>query len=182
MEFIKVNHKNYEKYKKEFISIYQNIFSQAPYFEIFTEDEVEVIYNLSLFEKNILLLALNNNQIVGFALGVQLSKYNNNSLKQLLSKKFNLDDILYNAELGVVSEYRGMGIGNNLILKRIEFAQKNNYKIVCMRTKKEGSMSMSLYKKLGFKFLKDSEHIVNTKKSISGIEDVRVILYKRINS
>ena len=182
IKVIRINKDNYKTYKDSFIKIYKEIFSQAPYYEIFEDCEVEETYKLSLYDTNILLLAIINNEVIGFALGIQLSTYHDEDFKSLASKYFTLDEVFYNTELGVLPKYRGFGIGSKLIKERIEFAEKRGYKIICMRTIKEGSMSMPLYKKLGFKLLEGSEHTVNTKKNKPNIKDIRVLLYKEITN
>ena len=181
MKIVIVNKENYEQYKNDYIKLYKEIFSKAPYFEIFTDKEVEEVYKLSLLNLTISLLAIKDNKIIGFALGIQLSIHNDKKFKMLISEYFNLDKVLYNAELGVLPEYRGLGIGSKLVKKRILFAKNMGYETVCMRTKKEGSMSISLYQKLGFKILEGVEEISTTKKNILLDEiDVRIVLYKNI--
>ncbi|CAA6802642.1 MAG: Unknown protein [uncultured Sulfurovum sp.] len=181
MKIVFVNKDNYELYKNDYIKIYQNIFAQSPYFEIFTDEEVEEVYQLTLLNATISLLAIENNQIIGFALGIKLSIHHDEKFKILANQYFDLDKVLYNAELGVLPEYRNMGIGNKLIQKRLSFAKDIGYKIVCMRTKKEGSMSISLYQKLGFKILDGVEEVSKTKKNtLLNKKDIRVILYKNI--
>lgn len=181
MKIIKVDKQNYEKYKTNYIEIYKNIFSKAPYFEIFTNEEAEEVYQLSLLDSSISLLAIKDNQIIGFALGIQLSIHNDEKFKTLTNTYFNLDKVLYNAELGVLPEYRGLGIGSTLINKRIFFAKNMGYETICMRTKKEGSMSISLYQKLGFKILEGVEELSNTVKNIvMNEQDIRIILYKNL--
>ena len=181
MKIIIVNKKNYEQYKSDYIEIYKEIFSKTPYFEIFTDKEAEEVYRLSLLDSTISLLVIKDNQIIGFALGIKLSIHNDEKFKMLTSEYFNLDKVLYNAELGVLPEYRGLGIGSKLVDKRVLFAKDMGYEIICMRTKKEGSMSISLYQKLGFKILEGVEEISSTEKNIiENKKDVRIILYKKL--
>jgi len=181
MEIIEVNKTNYEQYKSDYIKIYKEIFSQSPYFEVFTNEEVEEVYQLSLLVSTISLLAIKDNKIIGFALGIQLSIHNDENFKILTKKYFDLDKVLYNAELGVLPEYRNIGIGSLLVTKRISFAKDKGYKIICMRTKKEDSMSISLYQKLGFKILEGVEELITTQKNILiKDDDIRIILYKGI--
>lgn len=181
MKIVIVNKENYEQYKNNYIELYKKIFSQAPYFEIFTDEEVAEVYRLSLLDSSISLLAIKDNKIIGFALGIKLSIHNDDKFKTLVGKHFNINKVLYNAELGVLPEYRGLGIGGKLIDERMLFAKKMGYEIICMRTKKEGSMSISLYQKLGFKILEGVEEISSTKKSILLNKlDVRIILYNNL--
>jgi len=181
MRIVIINKENYEQYKNDYIKLYKDIFSKAPYFEIFTDKDVEEVYKLSLLNSTISLLAIKDNKIIGFALGIQLSIHNDKKFKMLISEYFNLDKVLYNAELGVLPEYRGLGIGSKLVKKRILFAKNMGYETICMRTKKEGSMSISLYQKLGFKILEGVEEISTTKKNILLDEiDVRIVLYKNL--
>lgn len=181
MKIVIVNKENYEQYKHNYIELYKEIFSKAPYFEVFTNKEAEEVYQLSLLDSTISLLAIKDNQLIGFALGIQLSIHNDEKFKNIIKEYFNLDKVLYNAELGVLPEYRGLGIGSTLINKRILFAKKIGYKTICMKTKKEGSMSISLYKKMGFKILEGVEEVSTTEKNILlNEEDIRVILYKNM--
>lgn len=181
MKIVIVNKENYEQYKYDYIELYKEIFSKAPYFEIFTDKEAEEVYQLSLLNSTISLLAIKDNKIIGFALGIQLSIHNDEKFKTLISEYFNLDKVLYNAELGVLPKYRGLGIGSKLVEKRVLFAKDMGYETICMRTKKKGSMSISLYQKLGFKILEGVEEISTTKKNILLNElDVRIILYKNL--
>jgi len=180
IKIIRIDKDNYEIYKDGFIKIYKEIFSQAPYYEIFSDEEVEKIYQLSKLETTVTLVALDDDNVIGLALGIKLSTHIDTDFKLLLKNHFNLDKTFYNAELAVLAKYRGQGIGNELIKKRIKFAEKMGYNIICMRTKEEGSMSMSLYKKLDFKLLNGVKSISKTKKINIDDEDIRVILYKRL--
>jgi len=181
MEIVSVTKENYEHYKDAYIKLYQDIFSKAPYFEIFTREEVERVYRLSLLNATISLLAIENDQLIGFALGIQLSMHNDKNFKTLVDKYFELERVLYNAELGVHSQYRGLGIGSRLINKRVAFAKEKGYRAICMRTKKEGSMSVSLYKRLGFELLEGVEELSTTEKSmLLEKEDIRVVFYRYI--
>jgi len=182
MKIIKINKQNYAKYKTSYIKIYKNIFSKAPYFEIFTNKEAEEVYQLSLLDSTISLLAIKDNKIIGFALGIQLSIHNDEKFKTLIREYFNINKVLYNAELGVLPEYRGLGIGSKLVDERMLFAKNMGYETICMRTKKEGSMSISLYQKLGFEILEGFEEISTTKKNIlENKKDIRIVLYKNFN-
>ena len=181
MEIVIINKKNYEQYKHGYIELYKDIFSKAPYFEVFTDEEVKEVYKLSLLNSTISLLAIKDYKIIGFALGIQLSIHNDEKFKKLTKKYFKLDKVLYNAELGVLPEYRNLGIGSKLVNERMLFAKDMGYEIICMRTKKEGSMSISLYEKLGFKVLKGVEEVSITQKNILlSKEDIRIILYKEL--
>ena len=66
--------------------------------------------------------------------------------------------LFYLAELGVVPECRGMGIGTALLNEMVEYAEKLGAETVVLRTLNESlSRNMQFYKKRGFEYVRDED-------------------------
>ncbi|KKQ34277.1 MAG: hypothetical protein US51_C0045G0005, partial [Microgenomates group bacterium GW2011_GWA2_37_6] len=113
------------------IKLYQDIFSQAPYFESFTNEQVIKIFS-EYVKSGILFIARDGSSVIGFGAAVPISTVND--IESLLSDN-NIDPATswYMADLGVKEELRRNGLGKKLVQKRISFVPPDTTTIV-MRT------------------------------------------------
>lgn len=177
------------KHQPAFIKIYQKVFAGPPYFETYSDDEV--IYSAwdSHLEKGCIVLALYGEQTVGLGCCIPVRNIlpgeANEDVKNLL---FSQSDLLplplshacYMSELAVLADFRGMGIGTELIRQRWEWAKNFGLSHYIMRTAASGSNSIRMYKHLG------AREIPGLVQDVSGIgvesqSRQRVFLYGEIN-
>lgn len=141
------------KFEQAFISLYKEVFGGAPYFESFEDDEVrEIIQKQNLF----LLVKVKDQELLGFVAGIPLSCTGNK--KQIWDLLDFPSEVNYICELGVCSKYRGQGLGYKLIAAYIRAHEQSKKKInsFALRTKKTNNeAAQNLYKKLGFRLLRD---------------------------
>ena len=138
------------EWRPGFIGAYQTIFAEAPYFERYTPLDAEGIYQkLSSVTGNITLIAAKPNRtVVGFGIAIPIrDKY---SVAAELSGLIPLTHTMYLAELGVLEEYRRMGIGRTLIRERLRLIDQNNFSHVVLRVSTNFDPAKNLYESLGF--------------------------------
>lgn len=152
--------------------LYQEIFSQAPYFEKFNDEEVGKFFR-EYVRDGLLFLARYGKQVVGFGAALPLS-----SVPQI-SKLTGLDPnyTWYMADLGVREEYRRFGIARKLVENRINNIPKNNS--IIMRTSVNNIPSQSLYLSLGFKKIEGiMQEVIQQRIDGSIQKDQRIFLTK----
>lgn len=139
------------------IDLYKNIFSQAPYFESFTGDQVVEIFSKYLRD-GILFVARDGSSIIGFGAAVPISTVRD--IESLLADNdINPVTSWYMADLGIKEEARGNGLGKKLVQKRIQSMPLGTTTVV-MRTSVDNYRSQALYKSLGFTALVDTHQNV----------------------
>lgn len=144
------NSKDTAQWRPGFIGAYQTIFAEAPYYERYTPLDAEGIYQkLTSIPGHITLIAAKGNgAVVGFGIAIPLKdKY---SVAKELSGLVPLQHTVYLAELGVLDEYRRMGIGRTLIRERLGLIDRNNYSHVVLRVSTNFDPAQSLYESIGF--------------------------------
>lgn len=160
------------------IKLYQDIFSQAPYFESFTDEKVVEIFSEYL-RSGILFVARDGSSVLGFGAAVPISTVSD--IESLLSDN-GIDPLTswYMADLGVKEETRRNGLGRKLVQKRIDSMPPNTTTVV-MRTSVDNFRSQALYKSLGFTEMKDVHQDVGQER-VGGqtAYDRRLFLAKRI--
>ena len=105
-------------------------------FSISEEKEAKFIDRFSKSKKDIMLVALHNDRIVGNAI-----------LECERPKRYN-----HRAELSitVLREFWGLGIGSNLLRLLIAFAKENNIESIYLEVRSDNRRAISLYHKFGF--------------------------------
>jgi len=128
--------------------LYKEIFSQPPYCEKFTDEDVELIFSEYL-ERGILFVGRNKESVVGFGAALPLNQV---PAIEDMAAEFNLNakNAWYMADLGVAENYRRFGLGKKLVTARLEAIQTKGGKMVLMRTSANNIASQSLYQGLGF--------------------------------
>ncbi len=144
------------EYLRGFINVFREVFSGPPYFRVFEEDSrlLQRVWK-PYITKGTIVLALDNEEVIGFGCGIPLLKASggvSKFLKHFLSQagaQFDLRTTWYMAELGVLPEYRRRGIGSELIRRRLCVAQLSGHQKYVVSTTTNGSNSAPIYLKAG---------------------------------
>lgn len=161
------------------IKLYQDLFSQAPYFEKYTENEVSQIFTEYLaLENNWVYFAKHQWDIIWFGVVVPVLW---SSVNKILSAKidqmwWDKNNCFYMADLWVNWEIQRAWLWTDLVLSRINWLP--DWAVVIMRTSVANYKSQWLYKKIWFKKLEGLEEDVSQKR-IDELEkkDTRLFLY-----
>lgn len=126
-----------------FKNVYK-VFSGAPYFEKYTDDELEDIFK-DYQNKGYIYGAYKKDECVGF---VALER----GARESQPVKY--DDgqsIMYLADVAVLDKYRRKGIGNQLMIYGVMQSKLLGFEKLYMRTLQRGSMSYGIASRIGFK-------------------------------
>ena len=137
-------------YRASFVGAYQDIFSEAPYNERFFPDEAEGVLNQHLVSReNIVLLAIaGKTKVVGF--GISVPVIARPDIKRELRGLLPTRHSYYLAEMGVLSSFRGSGLGTQLVQLRIDLINRRRYSHVALRTSAVRNASYEMYLRRGF--------------------------------
>jgi ribosomal protein S18 acetylase RimI-like enzyme len=137
-------------YRAGFVGAYQTIFREPPYSERFFPAEAEaVLQRILQTPGHITLLAITGNRrVVGFGAGVPLAS--RMDVKRDMHGLLPLEHTFYLAELGVLPDYRGSGVGSTLIQKRLELIDRRVYTHVVLRASLRHKSVWEMYKSMGF--------------------------------
>lgn len=137
-------------YRASFAGAYQDIFSEPPYNERFFPEEADAVLQQHLIHReNIVILALSGRaKVVGFGISVPVDARADISreLRGLLPTRHSY----YLAEMGVLSSYRGTGLGSDLVRWRMELINRRRYSHVVLRTSAVRNASYEMYLRRGF--------------------------------
>jgi ribosomal protein S18 acetylase RimI-like enzyme len=138
------------QWRAGFIGAYQTIFSGAPYLERWYPSEAEGVYRrLTSLEDNITLVATRgDSQVVGF--GVAIPILGNRAVSTALTGLVPLKHTFYLAELGVLDDWRGKGLGRTLVRERLRMIDARRFSHVVLRVSQVNSPSAEMYKAMGF--------------------------------
>lgn len=129
-----------QEYQEQLANLYRQTWLDAPYYEVFTQDEaIEIIQ-----KQTIILLALDQTgEIIGFIAGFPLNAY-------LKKDELNLskhDRCFYFSELAVKPEHRKKGIARQLYEKLESYLKRHRYTDVYLRTSTvDTNPALSFYK------------------------------------
>lgn len=129
---------NLEDFKKVY-----RVFSGPPYNEKYTEEELEEIFR-EYREKGYIYGAYNDKECVGM---IALER----GAKVDQPVNFPDENVMYLADVAVLSNYRKKGLGNQLMLYGVMQSKALGYEKLYMRTLERGSMSYSIALRIGFK-------------------------------
>ncbi len=137
-------------YRASFAGAYQTIFAEPPYNERFYPSEAEAVLRTHLeTPDNVTLLAIRGEtQVVGFGLAVPASSRADvtRELRGLLPVR----RTMYLSELGVLTRYRGSGLGRQLVQARLSLIDKDRFDHVVLRTSANRDGAYAMYVALGF--------------------------------
>lgn len=125
----------------DFKKVY-TVFSDAPYFEKYTEEELENIFT-EYHEKGYIYGAYAKEKCLGLiALEIGLNEEH--------PVNFQDKKIMYLSDVAVLKEYREKGLGQQLMLYGVMQSKLLGYDRIYMRTLEENSMSYGIASKIGF--------------------------------
>ena len=156
---------------KDFKRIYK-VFGEKPYEEKYTEEDFREIYD-EYISKGKIFGAYVNDELVGIIAITYGAKS---------SQPVNFGDkkVLYLSDVAVDSEFRKRGLGTRLMAYVIATGKQEKFNTIYMRTLKEGSMSASIAKKLGFSVVEGVEQDVTTE-SIYGSNQTKKNIFLQID-
>ncbi len=138
--------------KLGFANVYREAFGGAPWYEEYTNDEVlRDVWNEHI-GSGIIILAFDEDRVVGLGCAQPLTKAASDVQEFLGSApSFTADPdaTWYMSELAVDADYRRHGIGMQLVRHRLLTASHRGGTHFAFRTAVQGSNSFLLYKKLG---------------------------------
>lgn len=176
------------------VNLYQDIFSEAPYYEFFSDEEVKILFN-SYFKDGILFLKYVNREVIGFSATLPFIKssifqarindadgkstvLNIDFLEKQLG--FISDQTWCLEDVGIKQSYQGKGFGTEL--NKAQFKLLQTYKTVILRTSQlENDSAQNFYRyKLGFQFLNITQDVEHRRQDGTVQTDRRVFMVKMI--
>jgi len=165
------------RWRADFIGAYQTVFQRAPYFERFTPAEVAGIWKrLTTTPESITLIAATpKDRIVGFGIAIPL-RFQKDVAREL-SGLVTAPDTYYFAELGVLPEFRGHGVGRAMVRERLERIPQDRYTSVVLRAPANRDGDFELYSAMGFTEMGVSQEVSNLRMDGRVTTDRRVFLH-----
>ena len=148
---------------EDFKNIYK-VFGEKPYEEKYTEEDFREIYEEYL-EKGKIYGAYVDDKLVG----IIAITY---GAKKGQPVNYEGKDVVYLSDVAVDSSYRKQGLGTKLMAYVVAEGKLEGKNVIYMRTLKEGSMSASIAKKIGFTQIEGAYQEVETE-SIYGTKQVK---------
>jgi len=175
-----------EKFQRAFIGLYQEVFADAPYFEEYSYRQVKEDIWENHLEKGCIIVALNGAQLIGFGCCLPIINLDtrgpDGAVKEFLQSvhlPFALEDGCYMSEIAVKKECRRQGIGSELVIRRLHWAQEQGLTYYIMRTASVGSNSLNLYLRIGAKQTSFMQNISD--KEVVFASRQRIFLYGKVN-
>ena len=139
-----------DRFERGFIAAYQIVFRGEPYFEDVSPDHARFVYREITRSADAICLICEDmeGKVAGFAMALPLVVFR--SVASILAGLVPAKHTYYLAELGVVPEYRGRGLGRVLIMERIKRMDPNLYSHVVLRMTERRGDSWALYSDMGF--------------------------------
>lgn len=155
IEFIQVTAENAGHYAAGFAHVFEKAFEREPYCETYEPGQVENDILQPSLADGFVVVAVLNNQVVGLGCAVPVSKASAD-VQQYLSEKRDegvlpiaLEKTWYMSEVGVLIEHCRKGIGTELLRQRLQLISSAGGEHYIMRTSKEGSNSVGMYRRAG---------------------------------
>jgi len=148
-----------DKYEDDFVRVYQSVYSEKPYCESFTEDDVKEVAD----QTDMYLLISEDDEAIGFVGGMPLSEFYKMHPEEELNLKAgvkNAVDAYYIAELGISREKQRRGLGKELFGKFISMAESKGYKAFVLCTADKNNKAQRLYENFGFQRCRDEKENV----------------------
>lgn len=152
---------------EDFKNVYK-VFSGAPYFEKYTEEEYREIYD-EYNRKGVIIGAYNEDECIGLIAF-------EDGFKKEQGVDYKDKKVTYLADIAVLEKYRKLGLGTQLMIYGILESKKSGYDIIYMRTLEEGqSMSYGIAKRVGFNQIPNLSQTVTRERMNGNIETVNNI-------
>ena len=138
-----------DRWVRAFSLAYQSVFSGAPYFEAFRQEEAEAWFRqLTSQPGQITLLAVLDGEMAGYGVAIPLK--HKHDVARELAGLVPLAHTAYLAELGVESNFRGQGLGVSLTRERLRRIDNACYSHVVLRISEENSTPRAMYEAMSF--------------------------------
>jgi len=156
------------------IESYQEAFKDAPYFEHFTAQQVQEIFE-DYLQTGISFVLQNNKKVVGFSAAVPLE--HSPQVKDHVQDHITQTQAWYMADLGVRKDHRGLCLSHHLVDIRIDHMPINTQ--IVMRTSINNHTSQNIYKSRGFDYLDQTLQEVSQVRQNQNTEiDTRLFMTK----
>lgn len=151
------------KWEQPFAVAYQTVFQGEPYRESFTTAKAAGVFRmLTGLSDHITLIATDSaGDILGFGIAVPL-----NTMKTIAPRLDGLVPVrqtYYLAELGVLPQARGQGVGRALVRHRICLMDRERFSHVVLRVADVENSSAAMYKALDFEDMGVSMDVTRTR-------------------
>lgn len=165
------------QWRDGFASSYPTVFTGAPYFEELTEsDALNVWDRLTQIPENITLIAATpEDQVLGFGIAIPLQRQRDVATE--LTGLIPVPHTFYFAELGVLPEARGRGLGRTLVKWRMELINRERYEGAVLRVAEGRNTSMLMYQEMGFEDMGVSMEVAATRVDGERRMDRRLLLH-----
>lgn len=144
---IKLKETNSDSYTNEIIHLYNDCFSKGISQQHIDQTELQQ-YIAFILKNGSTLIATENEILAGALLSFPMSL--EAEIPDIIKSEFEIDKSIYIAELMVNEEYRGQGIGRNLMNCFLNSLDKSLYSDVLIRVWELNLPALGLYEKLGF--------------------------------
>lgn len=160
-------------------TLYQDVFSEAPYFESFTASEVDNFFE-DYQRDGILLVARDFEGTIGFGAAVPLAAVPD--IAEIIGAAGSEDSRWYIADLGVRKDRRKKGIGERLTEATTREIRRRGGSRADLRTSINNFIALSLYRKLGFQTIGGVTQEIRGPRSVPGVPetDTRIFLAKAL--
>lgn len=139
-----------EPWRAAFAGAYQAVWADPPYGERWFPDEAEGVLrrNLQVADSQTLLAVRDSGVVAAFAMGspVQAFPVVVREIRGLLP----IEHTFYFSELGVLEQYRGRGIGRQLLDLRLAKLNREKYPNVLLRLSAHRDRVYEMYLRMGF--------------------------------
>ena len=167
-------------WRPDFIGAYQTVFGDEPFFERWWPAEAEGLYRkLTRSTEHISLLALDDERLVGFGIAIPLQL--RPDVARELTGLLNIERTMYFAELGVLPQFRGKGIGGALINERLRLMDRDRYTDVVVRVSASRNVSYRQYLRRGFENVGVPMEVTALRMDGRVTTDRRLILHGRLD-
>jgi len=165
------------QWRNGFADSYPIVFTGAPYFEELTRDDALKVWDhLTQIPENITLIAADpDDRVIGFGIAIPLPKQRDVSIE--LTGLIPVPHTFYLAELGVMPEARGRGLGRTLVRWRMELMDRERYEGVVLRIAEGRNTSLLMYQAMGFEDMGVYMDVEATRTDGEIRKDRRLFLY-----
>jgi len=169
IKFVEVGSDFNHSHLSGFIKVYKEAFSQPPYNETYSDEEVNTDVWTPHLKDGCIILALENEQVVGLGCTISMDKWEHDpefqAFIEVNRSKLPNDDlskICWMSEVAVLPTHWRRGIGTKLAETRIAWGKKNNFTHFMLRTAKKGSNSIKMWQNLSGKVIEGLIQDVST--------------------
>lgn len=147
MEIITINKSKYQNYKAQLLRLYKDSFSTG-----LSAQKIDPVvaghYLDALFIEGYGILIVEKDELIGALLTAPLSM--DDQLPDKIRQNFLIEKCVYIAEMMVIENARGKGLGKQLLQEFIQTVDKQRFKHVFIRVWVENVPAVTLYRKMGY--------------------------------